>query len=174
MTDQPNSRLSTNILFGAIAGFVATAAMTSAMARLHRKLPKRERYPLPPREITQRIVGGADDALVRDGAMAAHFLYGAATGALVAAVRPRPSLGEGALAGVAIWTGSYFGWVPALGILKPASAHPRRRNALMIAVHLVWGATTAVALNELFLARSTILNQGPLRDAPDAERTASR
>ncbi len=170
MDSLPQSRLGTNLLFGAIAGFVATAAMTSAMARLHRKLPARERYPLPPREITERMVDGANDPLVRNGAMAAHFVYGAATGALLAAVRPRPSLAEGALAGVGVWTASYFGWVPVAGILKPASAHPPRRNALMIAVHLVWGATTAVTLQELFLARSTILNAGPLRDAPAATR----
>jgi putative membrane protein len=28
----------------------------------------------------------------------------------------------------------------ALGILKPATEHPPRRNALMIAAHLIWGA----------------------------------
>ena len=64
MTTEPPPRLTTRILLGAIAGFVATAAMTAAMARLHRRLPEADRYPLPPREITQRIMGGRDDALV--------------------------------------------------------------------------------------------------------------
>ena len=163
-TTDRSASLRTRLIFGGIAGFVATAAMTSAMARLHRRLPRAERYPLPPREITETLLGPQPDGLVRDEAMLAHFAYGAATGALVAAARPNPSLGAGAAAGVAIWAGSYFGWVPALGILKPASEHPGRRNALMIAVHLVWGAATALTLRELFLARRTILDDGPLRD----------
>ena len=173
MTNATPSRMTTRVLLGAIAGFVATAAMTSAMARLHRRLPGSERYPLPPREITQRVLGGADDLLVRDEAMPAHFLYGAASGALVNAIRPRPSVREGALAGVGIWAGSYFGWVPALGILKPASAHPLRRNALMVGVHLVWGAATSLVLKELKLARVTILQPGPLRDAPQPNADGS-
>lgn len=165
MSRETTSRLGTNLLFGAIAGFVATGAMTSAMARLHRQLPISERYPLPPREITELTVGGPSEALVRDEAMAAHFLYGAVTGALVAGVRSRPTVTEGAIAGLAIWAGSYFGWVPALGILEPASKHPPRRNALMISAHLVWGSATALVLGELFLARATILKSGPLNDA---------
>ena len=40
MTTEPPPRLTTRILLGAIAGFVATAAMTAAMARLHRRLPE--------------------------------------------------------------------------------------------------------------------------------------
>jgi hypothetical protein len=156
--------LATRLLYGGIAGFVATLAMTSVMARLHRRLPEKERYPLPPREITERVTGG-DDATVRDRAMVAHFLYGGACGAMLAAVRGQLRIAEGASAGAAIWAGSYFGWAPGLDILKPASAHPMRRNALMVAAHLVWGAATAAAIYELSLARDTILNDGPLRDA---------
>jgi uncharacterized membrane protein YagU involved in acid resistance len=159
--------LATRLLLGGIAGFVATAAMTAAMVRLHRRLPDRERYPLPPREIAERVTGMADPA-VRDVAMAAHFLYGGACGALVAALRPEPSRAEGAAAGVAIWAGSYFGWVPAFGILKPAARHPGRRNAVMIAAHIVWGAAMAVTARELHAARRTILNDRPAEDAAGA------
>lgn len=164
MTSATSPSFGTRLLYGAIAGFAGTLVMTSAMARLHRRLPERERYPLPPREITERITGG-DEPGIRDRALSAHFLYGAACGAALAALRPKPGLGEGAAAGVAIWAGSYFGWVPGFGILKPASAHPARRNALMISAHLVWGTATAAGLRELWLARRTMLNEGPLRDA---------
>ena len=167
MTSASRLSLTTRLLHGGIAGFAATLAMTAAMARLHRRLPERERYPLPPREITQRVTGGGDEA-VRDRAMAAHFAYGAACGALLAALRSKPGPAEGAAAGLAIWAGSYFGWVPGLGILKPASAHPARRNALMIAAHVIWGAAAAAALGELAFARRTILNDRPLRDAAPA------
>lgn len=156
--------LSTRLVLGGIAGFVATAAMTAAMVRLHRRLPERERYPLPPREITEQVTGAPDEP-VRDIAMAAHFLYGGACGALVGALRPAATPAEGAAAGVAIWAGSYFGWAPAFGILKPASRHPARRNALMIAAHLIWGGAMALTLRELSAARRTILNDRPARDA---------
>jgi hypothetical protein len=46
----------------------------------------------------------------------------------------------GTLYGLVVWGASYLGLVPALGLLSPATRHPRRRNALMIAAHLVWGA----------------------------------
>jgi hypothetical protein len=167
MSREAQFPLTTKLLFGAIAGFVATAAMTAAMTRLHRRLPEDERYPLPPREITGQMLDAGEET-VRDAAMAAHFLYGAGCGALLAALRPEPGPGEGAAAGVAIWTGSYFGWVPGFGILRPASDHPPRRNALMLAVHLVWGAATAVTLNELFRARRTILNGRRAQDADPA------
>lgn len=164
MRNDAPPRLATRLLLGGIAGFAATLAMTSAMARMHRRLPEKERYPLPPREITERVMNGPDEA-IRDSAMAAHFAYGAACGALVGALRRAPGPIEGAVAGVAIWAGSYFGWVPVLGILKPASRHPGRRNALMIAAHCVWGAATALSLRELGLARRTILNDRPTLDA---------
>jgi hypothetical protein len=50
--------------------------------------------------------------------------------------------------------------------LKPATDHPPRRNALMMGVHLVWGAATAMAMRDLVAARTTIIEAGPDRDAP--------
>lgn len=168
MTDQA-IRASTRLLYGAIAGFVATAAMTAAMTSLHRRLPKEQRYPLPPKEITQQTLPAPSDQNVRDTAMAAHFAYGAATGALVGMLSPRPGNATGAAAGLVVWAGSYLGWVPAFSILKPATEHPMRRNALMISVHLVWGVATARTLRDLFLARSVILNGRKAKDAVPSE-----
>jgi hypothetical protein len=171
--DQPSpSRLSTRLLFGAIAGFAATAAMTSAMTRLTRLLPRRQRYPLPPREIVEALLPESDDALVRDTTMLAHFLYGASSGAFLAAVRPPLNVSAGAAAGVAVWFGSYFGWIPSFGILTPASRHPARRNALMISAHMVWGGANTLILRELFDARRTIMNDLPSRDIAVAHAAA--
>jgi putative membrane protein len=39
---------------------------------------------------------------------------------------------------------SYLGLLPALGILRPATEHPERRNALMIVAHLIWGSITGL------------------------------
>jgi uncharacterized membrane protein YagU involved in acid resistance len=165
--DRTPPSLAPRLLLGGLAGFAATLVMTSAMARLHRRLPRGERYPLPPREITEQVTGAGDPA-VRDYAMAAHFLYGGLCGALLAGARPSPTIAQGAGAGVAIWAGSYFGWAPALKILEPASAHPWRRNALMITAHVVWGAATAAGIGELNLARRTMLNDRPSLDAADS------
>ena len=166
-------RLASRLLIGAIAGFVGTMTMTAAMRRLHRRLPREERYPLTPREIVDsagdQVGHPLPDETAKDVTTAAHFLYGAAMGALISAVNPDPGKRTGALAGTAVWVASYMGWIPAVGTLEPANRHPARRNALMIGVHLVWGASTAVAVRELRLARDTIFAEGEAKDAPPGQ-----
>lgn len=166
-TSVPPLPITSRLLLGAIAGAAATVAMTATMNRLRRRLPVDERYPLPPREITESILPqlNEDDA-IKDVATAAHHVYGAITGAVIAAAAPGIGLTGGAVAGVGIWAASYFGWVPAAAILRPAHRHPARRNALMIAAHVVWGAVTAASIRELDAARSATLRAGPIADAP--------
>jgi putative membrane protein len=38
-----------------------------------------------------------------------------------------------------VWTISYVGLLPLSGLFEPATEQPARRNALMIAAHVVWG-----------------------------------
>jgi hypothetical protein len=160
-------RLATRLLLGAIAGAVATLPMTATVRAIHRRLPKEERYPATPRELIDSATGESlPDETARDVTLAAHYAYGAATGALIAALAPRPSMPAGAAAGTAIWAASYLGWIPAAGLLKPATQHPARRNGMMIAAHLVWGAALALTLKELQADRATIFAKGPDRDVP--------
>ena len=161
--------LGSRLVIGAVAGFVATMAMSSAMRRLHGKLPAKERYPLTPREIVDSTLD-PPAAAAPDLTIAAHFAYGAACGAVLAAANPRMSRAAGSLAGAAIWLTSYMGWIPAFGVLEPATKHPLRRNAAMIAAHLSWGWSTAEAMRELSAARATIFADGPDRDAPATGR----
>lgn len=145
------------ILIGAAAGLVATVPMTLVMEALHRTLPPREQYPLPPREITEEVAekAGINEHLQESERRAltwiSHFGYGATMGALYAPLtyhyRFDPLIG-GVSYGLAVWAGSYLGWLPAADILRPATEHPPRRNALMITAHVVWGATAGL-LNEL-------------------------
>lgn len=169
-------RLGSRLLIGGIAGIVGTMAMTSAMRRLHQKLPPSERYPLTPREIIDSTAVQAEVKLsseaAKDVTTAGHFAYGAACGSLIGALDPRMSPASGAAAGVAVWLGSYLGWIPAVGILKPATDHPPQRNALMIGVHLVWGAATAMAMRELVAMRDSMIEDGPDRDAPPDGQSA--
>jgi hypothetical protein len=163
----PAPRLATRLLLGAIAGAAATLPMTATVRAIHRRLPKGERYPATPRELIDSATGESlPDETARDLTLAAHYAYGAATGAMIAAAAPRPSLPAGAAAGVAVWAASYLGWIPAAGLLKPATEHPARRNFMMIAAHLVWGAALALALEELQADRDTIIAPGPDLDIP--------
>jgi hypothetical protein len=152
-------------VYGMLAGIAATVGMPAAMRRMHARLPAEERYPLPPREITGRIGGGFAGA---DAAMLSHFGYGALTGGLFA-LQERRTLRLGALYGIGVWVASYFGWVPFARILAPASHHPPRRNALMIAAHFVWGALLAAGLREIEAGRRGGFRRSPgepLADSP--------
>lgn len=157
--------LGTRLVVGGIAGFVATLAMTSAMRHLHKRLPRRERYPLTPREIVDSALD-PPAAAAPDLTLALHFAYGAGCGALLAAASPRIGRFGGALAGGAVWLTSYMGWIPAFGVLKPATRHPLRRDALMIGAHFAWGWSTSEAMRELLAARATIFADGPDKDMP--------
>jgi hypothetical protein len=168
---RPEPSLESRLVLGALAGLVGTAAMTVAMRALHRRLPSQQRYSLPPREIIQEVLPDTAERRITEDhrqtlTMAAHFGYGAATGALYAAARPRGNPGLGALYGVLVWGASYLGWIPATRILRPATQHPGRRNGLMIAVHLVWGTTMAATLRELQRANLEIFAGDAAPDAP--------
>ena len=147
------------ILLGALAGLTATGPMTLAMKLMHEQLPREEQYPLPPRQVTEGLAekAGVNEHLDEEDREKAtwlsHFAYGAACGALYGAVSgervdERPVL-AGVGFGLAVWAGSYLGWLPAAGVLSSATEHPPRRNALMIAAHAVWGVTTGVVLERL-------------------------
>ena len=147
------------ILLGALAGLAATGPMTLAMKLMHEQLPPEEQYPLPPRQVMEGLAEKAgvnehlDEEERKTATWVSHFAFGAAAGALYGAVSGERIDEHPLLAGVgfgfAVWAGSYLGWLPAAGIISPATEHPARRNALMIAAHAVWGATTGVALERL-------------------------
>jgi putative membrane protein len=146
------------LLAGALAGFAATLPMTIAMRQMQRGLPPQESYPLPPKQITMKV---ADKLGVKDDldegernalAMVSHYEYGAAMGALYALLEdglPGPAALKGVGFGLAVWTVSYLGLLPAVGLLRPATEQPPRRNALMITAHVVWGSSMGLALARL-------------------------
>jgi uncharacterized membrane protein YagU involved in acid resistance len=132
--------------------------MTVAMVAMRRLLPMRERYSLPPSEITAKVTeeAGLSDYIGepehRALTLVGHFAYGAVAGAVYAPVAnkaPLPPILAGIAYGIIVWTVSYLGWLPALGLLPPATEHPTRRNVLMIVAHVVWGAVTGVLLDRL-------------------------
>jgi hypothetical protein len=152
---------------GLLSGLAATLPMTCVMELLHRALPIHERYPLPPRQITQRMTRKVgvehelDESSKTGLTLVSHFAYGAAAGGLYAEIAdqlrqplrqiPLPPAARaaslGTLYGLLVWSVSYLGLLPAAGILSPATRHPARRNALMIVAHLIWGATLGLLVD---------------------------
>src|SRR5690606_25794360 len=123
------------IVIGAIAGITATVAMTVAMDVLFRKLPPKDRYPLPPRELTERstarlgLRGRLDEHDLQAATLLSHFGFGAVAGALygcLAIPRKRATALLGIGYALAVWTVSYLGWVPGLALLRSATRHPPR------------------------------------------------
>ena len=151
------------LIAGAIAGTAATLPMSAVMVALRQAAPSAQRQSLPPKQITLELARRAGIARKLDGAerdaasTVMHFGYGGAVGALYpyASQRlPGPTLLRGALFGLAVWAASYLGWLPAEGILRPATREPAGRNTMMIGAHLVWGAATAVVSERLLRPRA--------------------
>ena len=147
------------ILAGSVAGLISTVPMTAVMSRLHAKLPRHEKEPLPPRKITEEMtsVAGVDDDLSEQEmtglTMFNHFGYGAGAGALYAALPvvpgPLPHAARGVAFGLGVWAASYLGWLPAMGSRAAAEKETPRRNGLMIAAHVVWGASLGMLVGAM-------------------------
>ena len=144
------------IVAGTLAGLTATAPMTAAMIAMHKALPARERYPLPPRTVTMRFARKTgvkrhlDEPEKKAATLAAHFGYGAAMGGIFALLAPRapgPPVAKGIGWGLIVWATSYLGLLPATGLHEPATRHPRERNILMILAHVIWGASLGLLLS---------------------------
>jgi uncharacterized membrane protein YagU involved in acid resistance len=133
---------------GAVAGFVATAPMTSVMLALSRKL-QGETDPLPPEVVTERVTqrAGLDDevrGLRMPVFLTSHFGFGAVAGALYYALL-EPGLRwlpvRGQLYGMLVWLLSYAGWLPALNLFPDPAHTSRRRTVQLILAHLAWGSS---------------------------------
>ncbi len=131
------------------AGMAATVPMTAFMFKLHHNLPQKERYPLPPRLISENLLsklGIANELSLADTkrlTWVMHFGYGGAMGilyGLTGAKIPGSPLAKGIGFGLGVWAFSYLGLLPTTGLLASAMRIPKRRNAIMIAAHIVWGS----------------------------------
>ena len=132
---------------GGAAGAAATVAMSALMVASQRAGLMGE---LPPTKVTRASLGavGLEDAVdettLNISTGAAHFGFGAGAGALFAVLLRRLSLPVpaallGVVYGTLVWTVSYFGWVPALGIMRmPTEDRPGRPQS-MLAAHWVYG-----------------------------------
>jgi hypothetical protein len=140
-------------IVGAAAGVIATVPMTITMEQLHRVTPDDEHRPLPPREVTEGFVerfapdGGRDEESLQRLTFLLHYAFGGVAGALFPLVAPRrvgAAVGAGVAYGLAVWSGSYLGLLPAIGVRHNAKDDSAARSSIMIAAHVVWGITLAL------------------------------
>ncbi|MDQ3232301.1 MAG: hypothetical protein M3Q07_10810 [Pseudobdellovibrionaceae bacterium] len=133
---------------GAVAGLVATVPMTGAM-KMMQHLPSLQTQALPPekvaRGVAQKLEVDQDMNRTEKAAFTwlSHFSFGAGAGTLYPFVVPSPQqhgILKGMLFGLAVWTVSYSGWIPAAGILRFPTRESKPYVGLEIASHLVWGA----------------------------------
>jgi uncharacterized protein DUF6789 len=134
---------------GAIAGFIATGAMTSVIAagRAAGLL-----FVPPPAEIARTAAAKAGvhaeppKWLDRATWMAEHAGYGVACGigyALARPCLPASPVVAGVAWGGAIWAISYLGLMPALGLYPSPDDDRPTRTSVMIAAHAVFGVALA-------------------------------
>lgn len=128
-----------------MAGSAAAVAMSGVMLAFRRPMGAQ-----PPDVIVTAAAHavGADPGEEQADVLASvsHVAFGALGGAAYALLpRSGPPWLRGAATGLVIWGSAYQGWVPALGILPPASQDRPARPAVMVAAHVVYG----VVLGEL-------------------------
>lgn len=145
---------------GIWSGILATGPMTLAMFSMQRSLPESEKSPLPPAtltfESTKLVAKKVSPSARADLTMLSHFAYGISCALIYSAAQklaPKaPAIVKGGVFGLGVWAISYLGWTPLAGFRASAPNMPARRNAMMIAAHLVWGA--ALGYSEQVLRES--------------------
>lgn len=135
------------IFDGALGGVVGTVGMSGFMLAAGKAGLMGEQ---PPDKIAGAALDAADvhahteeeqDML----ATLLHFGFGTSCGVLFSVVHRRlpfrlPATMHGMFYAFLIWATSYQGWIPALGIMPPASRDHPRRPRTMIVAHLIYGA----------------------------------
>jgi Protein of unknown function (DUF1440) len=155
--DWQHNRIARRSLNGAASGFLATFPMTVALLGIRKALPIFHRQTLPPYKISKRIfskfrlLAPWENKKKKILTNASHFGYGAAGGVVYSTFANKSDLSpaiKGTVFGLAVWVGSYFGWLPATKILPPYMEHPKR-HAMMAASHVVWGTSIAYIFDRL-------------------------
>lgn len=148
------------VLFGALAGLSASMTTTTVMRAALNHFPVDKRRPLPHREAADSVLGGKwDEERREEAALAAHLAIGAAAGALMPLVNRKTSVTQGAAYGLGVGVLNYLGWIPAVQLIADDYEPPVRRNALMAAAHVVWGALAANIFTGLEKSRTELFGK---------------
>lgn len=151
-----------SVVRGALAGAVGTAVMTLMKEKVASRVMPAEMLPdeFAPRKVVEWVEEKAGEPHALTGpqeqkaAMAAHFAYGAGSGAVYALLRDGlmedlPAPLAGMMFGVGLWAVGFEGWMPAAGVQEATTAKPPKKWPAPIMMHLVYGASTALAYEGL-------------------------
>jgi hypothetical protein len=149
-TRNRNTNVLSAVMRGAVAGAVATVAMSGHMLWTRRTGRVDALAPEHVTDATFDAVGHQpSNAEHVVGTAIAHLAFGSGTGALLAVATRgrRVPVGGGTAYGLAIAALSYQGWVPALGILPPLRDAPSGRQNEIVVSHVIYGSVLAGMLN---------------------------
>jgi hypothetical protein len=167
------------VLDGALGGALGTAGMSGLMLPAGKAGLMGEHPP-------DKIAGAALEAVgihepdeeAQDAvASVLHLGFGMGCGALFGLLHCRmPFRVHGGLHGMLfatiIWAASYQGWIPALGIMPPASKDRPDRPRVMFVAHLLYGALLGIVVERRSPEKPD--RRGERRDAESAEENAKR
>jgi hypothetical protein len=141
----------TRVLHGALAGVIATGAMSALMLAAKRVGVLGEP---PPRRLTRKLLSHLGPIAPRGrkldaAALVNHFAFGSTMGGLFGLAIRRPTPPRGLLFGLGVWALAYTKALPRLGLMPPARRDRPGRPSAMIAAHLVYGATLAACQRRL-------------------------
>jgi len=155
-------RLPALLLGGAVAGGLATIAMTGVMFAAQRAGLMGE---MPPEKVTRRLLHrlgwGSPRRETQDLLSSlAHLGFGAAAGSLFGALErglrvPGPPVLAGMVFGSGVWFVSYVGLLPALGLMPPPREDRPGRPQAMLLAHLVYGAVLGALVGAAPKGKST-------------------
>ena len=86
---------------------------------------------------------------------------------MLAPCLPLGPIASGVGYGLAVWAGSYLGFLPALGLHPPATRESPGRNVMNIGAHLVWGATLGAVTDYLIGNGKSANGMEGRMDVPD-------
>lgn len=143
------------VLEGAIAGVVATGAMSVPMLMAQRQGSMGTQ---PPERVVEEAEEETGNSLSEReqnfAASLAHLGFGMGNGAAFALLHralrlPVPTVVQGTGFAMGVWALSYRGWIPRLGVLPPPEGDRSDRQRTMVAVHLVFGAVLGAVEHRL-------------------------
>ncbi|GAA0389571.1 hypothetical protein GCM10009530_45860 [Microbispora corallina] len=139
-----------NLVNGAVGGALATAVYSAVLMAGEKAGLLEER---PPRRFVRSMLPGRRGAGPAESVLAtiAHYAFGAACGSAfgLLSAGQRVPLPMGAAYGLAVWYLGYQGMAPSVGAFPPATEDRAGRQATLLAGHLVWGVSLALAVNRL-------------------------
>ena len=158
---QASQRITTDLTLGAVAGTLATFALSGVSQLLYanewRTVRWRENWARGGKQATRVAAERLTQAAglrPSEGQLAAtegaiHFGIGAGSGAAYGAIRPHvpaPAVARGIGFGVALWAIADEGLNPALGLTPGPTAFPWQAHARGLASHVAFGLATEALL----------------------------